>query len=70
MKKLCKMVVKREIFRCCMCHTENVFGLESRNGKVYWYCKRCDAVCILTHSKWYIKTYGIDSTLDMLGVKC
>lgn len=53
-----------------MCHTDNVFGLESRNGKVYWYCKRCDAVRVLTHSKWYIKTYGIDSTLDMLGVKC
>lgn len=65
-----KRKLSKRVNKCCICHTENIIDLESRNGKRYDYCRRCHAVRILTHSKYYIKTYGIDSTLDLLGVKC
>jgi len=64
-----KEFAKIKMHECCICH--KVFScLENRNGRTYYYCKRCYAVRILTHSKYYISNYGLNTTLEMLGVKC
>ena len=61
--------MKKRIDKCGICHKKYGVVLESRQDGVHHYCKRCHAVHILTHSKYYINNYGLNSTLDMLGVK-